>query len=48
MSEPAFDFNEPLPDTHPAVHPMIAVLPCDSWEPAARHYRNIEPIESST
>lgn len=36
----AFDFDAPLPDLH--IHKSR------SWEPAARHYRDIEPEERTS
>ena len=34
----AFDYDAPLPDLHIPV--------AQSWEPAAKHYRDIEPTEA--
>lgn len=37
MSTPSFDFNAPLPDLH--------IRQSRSWEPAARHYRDLTEEE---
>lgn len=37
MTTPVFDFNAPLPDLH--------IRQSRSWEPAARHYRDLTEEE---
>lgn len=38
-TRPVFDYGAALPDLHIPV--------TQSWEPAAKHYRDIEPTEAS-
>ena len=38
--KPVFDYKAPLPDLHIPV--------AQSWEPAAKHYRDIEPDAAIT
>lgn len=39
MTTPGFDFNAPLPDLH--------IRQQRSWEPAARHYRDLTEQEKA-